>query len=67
MNKLYCVFELPKSVKTKDEARQLAILWQGWFSQTSLTYGELCQHQNYFLKLAKKFNLTSEFSENGII
>ncbi len=55
------------AIKTAEEARQEAISWQHWFSETSLSYSELSEWQNYFLKLAKKFNLTEEFAENGII
>lgn len=53
--------------KTEDEARQFAIDWQIWQSEQSLYMSEVVEWQNYFEKLAKKFNLTDEFKENGII
>lgn len=54
-------------IKTEDEARELAIDWQGWNSEQSLSYRELNEWQNFFEILAKDFNLTDEFRENGII
>lgn len=56
-----------KNIKTKEEARQMAIDWQGWQSKQSLSYSEVSQWQSYFETLAKKFNLVEEFKENGII
>ena len=53
--------------KTADEARQYAISWQMWFSDNSLSYGELVEWQDVFYKLAVKFDLIAEFKENGII
>jgi len=55
------------SIKTVEEARSLAIDWQQWASETPLSYYQLSVWQNYFEKLADKFNLTDEFKENGII
>jgi hypothetical protein len=60
------IFKLPK-IKSKGEARSLAIDFQGWSSQQNLSYGELASYQNYFVTLGKKFHLTAEFKENGII
>ena len=54
-------------VKNEDEARQIAIDWQDWQSEQSLSYEELSVWQSYFEKLASTFNLTEEFRENGII
>ena len=54
-------------VKTQDEARQIAIDWQNWQSEQSLSYEELAVFGNYFHGLATKFNLEEEFRENGII
>jgi hypothetical protein len=56
-----------RSIKTESEARDAAIEWQEWQADRNLTYGELVYFQNYFENLAKKFNLTEEFIENGII
>ena len=62
-------FELApiENIGNEDEARQLAIDWQNWFSEVSLSYGELAEYQEYFTKLAEKFGLLAEFKENGII
>ena len=54
-------------VKTKGEARQIAIEWQAWQSKRSTSYGDMAAWQAYFIALARKFNLTEEFEENGII
>lgn len=56
-----------RPVNTAAEARDLAIEYQNWASEQSLTYGELAYYQDHFKKLAKKFNLTEEFKENAII
>lgn len=54
-------------IKTKEEARTMAIDYQNWASEQSMSYGELVEYQNYFEKLGKKFGLKEEFKENGII
>lgn len=61
--------KLPKlnDIKTEDQARQLAIDWQNWQSEQSLSYGELHEWEDLFRKLGRDFYLTAEFSENGII
>ncbi len=56
-----------EAIKTKEEARQLAIDYQHKQSKCCMSYGEIIKHTNFFEKLAKKFNLTREFKENGII
>lgn len=56
-----------ENIETVEQARNEAMVWQHEFSNTSLSYGELVEYQVYFEKLAKKFNLTGEFKENGII
>ena len=56
-----------KYPKTKDEARDQAIEWQRNFSNGSMSWGELIDAGNYFVEIAKKFKLTEEFKENGII
>ena len=62
------IYEIPlPKVTTEDQARQLAIDWQNWASELSLSYNELIHYQNYFEQVAKKFNLTDEFKENGIL
>ena len=54
-------------VRSKDEARSIAMEWQEESSQKSMSYGELARDQRYLEKLGKKFKLTEEFRENGII
>ena len=52
---------------TREQARQYAIDWQMWQAEQSLSYAELAEWQDYFTKVADKFNLQEEFKENGII
>ena len=54
-------------VKTKDQARQLAIEYQGWQSNKSMTWGEVADYSHKFESLGKKFGLVKEFKENGVI
>jgi hypothetical protein len=64
------VMRVPKRAdypKTEDEARQAAIAWQLWQSDKSLSQGIHNEWTAYFTELGKKFELTEEFSENGII
>ena len=55
------------NIKTKEEARDKAIAFQSWQSNQSLSYGDLINWSSYFDNLARRFDLTDEFSENGII
>lgn len=50
-----------------DEAQQLAIDWQNWASEQDLSMGELAWYGDYFRRVGKKFGLTDEYRENGII
>jgi len=54
-------------VKSKAEARQIAMDFQEWSSEQSLSYSELANYQSYLERLGKKFGLIKEFKENGII
>lgn len=54
-------------IESAEEARDLAINWQHTYSQERVSYAELLDWQHYFVELAMKFDLTEEFSENGII
>ena len=56
-----------KKVKTKDDARQLAIDFQHWSSDQSLSYGELYYYLDDLHIIGKKFGLIKEFKENGIL
>jgi len=54
-------------IKNKGDAIAYAIDYQNWSSEQNLSYGEIVKYQNHFEKLGKKFKLTNEFKENGII
>lgn len=54
-------------IDNAEEARDFAIEWQGWASDRDLSYGELVDYADYFERLGKRFNLTDEFKENGIL
>lgn len=56
-----------KTVKNKNEARLMAVDWQVWASEQSMSYSELSEWNDFFTELARKFNLIREFKENGII
>lgn len=56
-----------ETIKTADQARQKAIDWQNWVSEQNLSIGELAVWHSYFERMAKKFKLTDEFVENGVI
>lgn len=53
--------------KTADEARQLAIDWQNAASEESMSWQEVNNWESFFEALGRKFHLTEEFEENGII
>lgn len=57
----------PNSIKSKNQARDLAIQWQHWQSTQNLSYGQVAWWADAFNTLAKKFGLVKEFQENGII
>lgn len=55
-------------VTSAEEARDIAIDWQNWASEQTLSYGELADWQAYFEALADKFpEIRDELQENGII
>jgi hypothetical protein len=54
-------------VTTREQAQTVAIEWQAWMSENSLSFGELAEWQSYFEELGERFNLTDEFRENGIV
>ncbi len=55
------------TIKNEDEARQIAIDWQNWQSEQSMSYAEAGEWQAYFTQVADVFELVEEFKENGII
>ena len=56
-----------REIKTKEEARQVAIDWQNNFTNEEYTYFDLSNASGIFTRLGEKFNLIEEFKENGII
>lgn len=56
-----------KYLQLKEKARQKAIDWQFDFANHNYSYGDLVYWGNYFEKQAKRYGLTKEFKENGII
>lgn len=57
-----------ESPLTEDSGRQVAIDWQHWMSEQSLSYGELAEWASKFEQIAQAFpDLADEFRENGII
>lgn len=53
--------------KRKAAAREKAIDWQYDFANHNYSYAELAHFGNFFAKLTRRFGLTREFRENGII
>lgn len=59
--------EKVKLASTPEEARSFAIDWQHWIAEQRTDLGTLGEWYDVFVELGKKFNLTEEFEENGII
>lgn len=55
------------SVKSEDQARNIALDWQVWQQDNSMYMSEVIEWQEFFEAIGKRFNLTDEFKENGII
>ena len=53
--------------KRKEVARDIAIAWQYEFAARSTSYEELAKAQGKLKTLAKRYGLTREFRENGLI
>ena len=53
--------------KLKNKAREEAIEWQRDFENHNYYWSELADWSEHFTKLAKRYGLTKEFKENGII
>lgn len=62
-------FDVPavKNVRNEAQARQVAIDYQAWSAEQSLSYGELVYFTNRLEAIAERFNLIDEFKENGVI
>ena len=56
-----------KMPKTSDEATAQAQDWQSDFEKKSYSWEDVIKAGEHFQKVAKKFKLTDEFQENGII
>lgn len=54
-------------IEKKEQARQMAIDWQNEQAKKSSSYAEMIEQAEQFRKLAKRYGLTREFLENGII
>jgi hypothetical protein len=53
-------------IRTAEEARDLAIQWQHWANEQSLSWAEVGDWANFFHSLGERFGLTEEFVENGV-
>ena len=51
----------------KERARQKAIEWQEWECNNPVSWGGVAIATNYLERLGKRYGLTREFRENGII
>lgn len=58
---------MKKYEKNKENARALAIDWQNKQNNSAVYMSEVIEQQEKFIKLAKRYGLTREFKENGII
>lgn len=58
---------MTKYQKGKERARAIALRYQNAQSIVPMFWGEVLEWQEKFRKLAKKYGLTREFKENGII
>lgn len=51
----------------KSEARSEAIEWQYAFCDRDISWEELAEETEHFVKLAKRYGLTREFKQEGVI
>ena len=51
----------------KEAARQAAIDWQNDYANHNYSYDDLAAWQEHFRKLGKRYGLTAEFKDNGVI
>lgn len=56
-----------EEIGNREQARDLAVDYQQWQSEQSLSYEEVNVWDNFFTELGEKFDLTEEFQENAII
>jgi len=56
------------TIKTAEQAEELAIEWSNWEPEPQLSWQELADWSNFFSALADKFpELRDDFIENAII
>jgi len=53
--------------RRKEQARERAQRWQREFADTSHSWGEVAEATARFERLGRRYGLTREFRENGII
>ena len=56
-----------RTITTREQARDFAIEWQDWQSRQSMSWGEVAEWNAYFAELGERFDLTEEFTENGVL
>ena len=54
------MFTLNNTIKTKEDARSLAIQWQNWVSEQNLSYGEIFEYENFSSKI-----ISNDIDENN--
>lgn len=55
------------TIKDADDAREIAMEFQRFASEVPLSWSEVASYHSYLERVAKRFGLTDEFKENGII
>ena len=50
----------------KEAARNEALEWMDMASSDDLSYGDICDAQDRFYTLGKRYGLLEEFRENGV-
>ena len=56
-----------KYQKQKENARQAAQAWQSDFNNCCYSWQDLAEFLTYFERLARRYGLIKEFTENGIL
>ena len=63
MSDFYRLNYAEKKARLRNEAKQ----WQRDFAKHSYSYGEIADRQTYFEREGRKYGLTREFRNEGII
>ena len=61
------IYDTAKKEIGREMSREAALKYQEYFSENALSYEQIAQYQALFSQLASDFDLTDEFTENGII